>query len=398
MYESIIEQIITSILKFYNIDKKSLFSLSRRADIAEARQVLAYCLRKKIKLSFPVIGKFLGRDHTTIIHACGKIEELITSGGYMADLIDFILDNSSINEDLEIIKKKESSKSKRRSNHIENIVIGKNLPPNKDLMQEYGKSHNVMLFLPKFKIDVPDVVLPIEFSKNYVLESLSKLKDRENLLIYKRYGFDGSDMMTLSKIAESESITRERVRQVIANGISHLYFNNYGGVRQIIMLILERILKNNIVYLDSIVNEIFILDETEKALSKKFILVIFSFLVWIKNFELSGQSFLICSYNESVVLDYIDNIKILIRKIVRNKGDEINNWEGIKNELIQSNYFFDKKFLLDKAFLRACYDNYLLESVIVIHKQERKEKYSKKNKKANLKIDGVPDEYNIFFQ
>ena len=46
--------------------------------MVKPRQVVMFLLREEIHLSFPIIGQELGgRDHTTALHACNKIEALI---------------------------------------------------------------------------------------------------------------------------------------------------------------------------------------------------------------------------------------------------------------------------------------------------------------------------------
>ncbi len=54
---------------------------SRKARIVEARHIAMYLMRKKLQLTFPQIAeKFNRKDHTTAIHACKKIEELVSRG------------------------------------------------------------------------------------------------------------------------------------------------------------------------------------------------------------------------------------------------------------------------------------------------------------------------------
>jgi len=57
-----------------------LHSKRRNRQITRPRQI-AMCLAKELtNLSLPDIGDaFGGRDHTTVIHACRKIEELLGS-------------------------------------------------------------------------------------------------------------------------------------------------------------------------------------------------------------------------------------------------------------------------------------------------------------------------------
>ncbi|UQS27321.1 RNA polymerase sigma factor RpoD/SigA [Amycolatopsis thermalba] len=60
----------------------------------------------------------------------------------------------------------------------------------------------------------PDYVLDHELGAQLVREALSLLKEREAEVLRLRFGFDGGDDLTLEKIGERFSVTRERVRQI----------------------------------------------------------------------------------------------------------------------------------------------------------------------------------------
>jgi len=69
------KKIIKSVAEFYNLEEKDLTNRSRRRDVVKPRQIAMYLMREELKSSFPSIGdKFGGRDHTTAIHSCEKIE------------------------------------------------------------------------------------------------------------------------------------------------------------------------------------------------------------------------------------------------------------------------------------------------------------------------------------
>lgn len=62
----------------YNIRIEDFAARKRTQSIAFPRQIAMYLSRKLTELSLPKIGEeFGGRDHTTVMHACNKIEELI---------------------------------------------------------------------------------------------------------------------------------------------------------------------------------------------------------------------------------------------------------------------------------------------------------------------------------
>lgn len=61
---------------------------SRVARFAHARQMACWLLRKHTSLSLPVIGRRLGRDHTTILHACRKVQAAYEQDATVAELLD----------------------------------------------------------------------------------------------------------------------------------------------------------------------------------------------------------------------------------------------------------------------------------------------------------------------
>ena len=72
-----IENIQKTVADYYKIKVADMFSKKRTRNLARPRQMAMYLARELTDLSFPEIGQsFGGRDHTTVLHACGKIEEL----------------------------------------------------------------------------------------------------------------------------------------------------------------------------------------------------------------------------------------------------------------------------------------------------------------------------------
>ncbi|MDO8512541.1 MAG: chromosomal replication initiator protein DnaA [bacterium] len=83
------DKVVEAVCGYYNIVHSEIFSKSRRKEIVRPRQVAMYILRKDNGSSFPTIGtSFGGRDHTTAMHACEKIEgELETDDILQQDII-----------------------------------------------------------------------------------------------------------------------------------------------------------------------------------------------------------------------------------------------------------------------------------------------------------------------
>ena len=66
------------VAKYFNIDKKDIVSSKKSNDIAYPRQIAMYLCRTVGQMSYPKIGADFGnRDHSTVMHACTKIEKEI---------------------------------------------------------------------------------------------------------------------------------------------------------------------------------------------------------------------------------------------------------------------------------------------------------------------------------
>jgi chromosomal replication initiator protein len=69
-------QLIKLVANFYDLKEKDLSAASRKKEVVKPRQVAMYLLRKELKNSYPAIGRQLGgKDHTTVIYGCEKIEK-----------------------------------------------------------------------------------------------------------------------------------------------------------------------------------------------------------------------------------------------------------------------------------------------------------------------------------
>jgi chromosomal replication initiator protein len=72
------KQIIEEIAQYYGLSSSDLSGKRRSRDVVLPRQIAMYILRSELDLSFPQIGGHLGgRDHTTIMYGCDKVETLI---------------------------------------------------------------------------------------------------------------------------------------------------------------------------------------------------------------------------------------------------------------------------------------------------------------------------------
>ena len=88
------EKMIQIVCDFYKIKPDLLATKLRKKEVVHARQIIMYVLREHLDLSYSFIGKQFGnRDHTTVMHACGKITRALQ-------------ENSSFQRDFEILVKR----------------------------------------------------------------------------------------------------------------------------------------------------------------------------------------------------------------------------------------------------------------------------------------------------
>jgi chromosomal replication initiator protein len=71
-------RLIEIVTAYYDLTLDEIMGKSREQRLAFPRQIAMYLLREEGKCSFPSIGDHVGgRDHTTAMHACSKINDLL---------------------------------------------------------------------------------------------------------------------------------------------------------------------------------------------------------------------------------------------------------------------------------------------------------------------------------
>jgi chromosomal replication initiator protein len=72
------------------IKKEDLLSKSRKKKIALPRQITMFLFKKELKMSYPEIGEYFKRDHTTALHAFKKIEKDIENNQKTKEDIEYL--------------------------------------------------------------------------------------------------------------------------------------------------------------------------------------------------------------------------------------------------------------------------------------------------------------------
>jgi chromosomal replication initiator protein len=84
-----VETIIRIVAEQMQVKTTDIKGDRRQQNIARARQVAMYLTRKITALSYPVIGeKFGGKDHSTVINAEQRIDELMAEDHDLARTVE----------------------------------------------------------------------------------------------------------------------------------------------------------------------------------------------------------------------------------------------------------------------------------------------------------------------
>jgi hypothetical protein len=88
LLDSPINKILEAVSSKFPVNRKEILGKSRSQRIALARQVAMYLARNHFQFSYKEIGHFFsGRDHTTVLHACQKIEKYMKSDPHFKNII-----------------------------------------------------------------------------------------------------------------------------------------------------------------------------------------------------------------------------------------------------------------------------------------------------------------------
>lgn len=81
-----LDNIQKTVAEYYKVKVADILSKRRSRSIARPRQMAMALAKELTNHSLPEIGdNFGGRDHTTVIHACKKIKELVIEGGAFSE-------------------------------------------------------------------------------------------------------------------------------------------------------------------------------------------------------------------------------------------------------------------------------------------------------------------------
>ena len=86
------DSIKEAVSRYFNIKVSDIESSKRSRNLAFPRQIAMYLCRELTQLSLPKIGEEFGnRDHTTVMHAHGKIEADIKVNSSLNDIVQNLI-------------------------------------------------------------------------------------------------------------------------------------------------------------------------------------------------------------------------------------------------------------------------------------------------------------------
>ena len=96
MYSSDVKQIIKYVCKKLDVSERIVRGKSRVKNVALARQIIMFISRELTELPLAQIGSQIGgRDHSTIIHGCKSIENIIKNDLRLNKNINTFIDELS---------------------------------------------------------------------------------------------------------------------------------------------------------------------------------------------------------------------------------------------------------------------------------------------------------------
>lgn len=176
--------VLAELANFFDFSKDEIEEHTRRQQVVEARHMIMYLLREYGGMSFPAIGRLIGkRDHTTVIHAYNKTKQEVTDD---PTLLESLAGPISLVEALRVRKQKVEEEIREMNARLYAEAMA-----NIRLTREKRKS-------PRIRT-IPD-------------------RDMKILEMYR-------EGLTLKNISDIFGVSRERIRQVVLTTIQYLAIN-----------------------------------------------------------------------------------------------------------------------------------------------------------------------------
>lgn len=84
------DDVMSAVADYYKLRLSELKGRRRHRSVARPRQIAMYLCRHTLGKSFPEIGREFGKDHSTVISACRKIDELMEEDPIIRTAVDVL--------------------------------------------------------------------------------------------------------------------------------------------------------------------------------------------------------------------------------------------------------------------------------------------------------------------
>lgn len=225
-------KLVVYVAKSYiGVSSHSLMDLIQEGNIGLMKAIDRFDMEKNTKFStyaYLWIKQSIGRSiintgnairlpvhsYLMYVRAYKKAEEysILNYDSLTWDLIEKFLREETDNE--QVIQNIESYYNSKKIVSMDEIVSSSG-DPDRDMTYEDTIPDNSASANPDSNADY--LALKIEVEK-----AMECLSDKEKYVIYKRFGFDGEDPMTLDEVGKTMGVTREWVRQIEGRAIRKL--------------------------------------------------------------------------------------------------------------------------------------------------------------------------------
>jgi chromosomal replication initiation ATPase DnaA len=94
----IVHRVTTLVCAEFGVTKREILNKRHQAHLVVPRRIVMYILRKRYRLSFPVIGTFLDKDHSTVIYAVRKAEKQVRDDPAYCDCVYALIGKLDLGE------------------------------------------------------------------------------------------------------------------------------------------------------------------------------------------------------------------------------------------------------------------------------------------------------------
>lgn len=92
-----LKRCLSVVCSHYGVTQEEIKSKSRMQRLAVPRHHFCWVVyRNRIDISYPMIGRFLNKDHTTIVHSVSKFEEIKHAYGVHVAEVDRLIRISAL--------------------------------------------------------------------------------------------------------------------------------------------------------------------------------------------------------------------------------------------------------------------------------------------------------------